>query len=364
MSIRLLVDAAEFWPAFEADARTATTRLYVQTLSFEGDTAGQGLADLFLALGPIVDRRLIIDHYTRYFINDRFLYAPGALADGDLWREAKASRRLVDMLERDGVRIHWTNPIGWRIYRTAARNHKKIFVVDDRVAYIGGINLSEHNFAWHDVMLRVDDPAIIACLTDDFLQTCEGRNQALDRTFDEGRLILLDGHHGDELLKDLFDMIANAREEVIIESPYVSAPFMDPMRTAAARGVRMVILVPEINNWGWYDAYAKLECFRRKIELRYYIGPMNHTKCMLIDKRVLVTGSSNFDYFTYYTHQELLWMTTHEPLVSEFRRRIFDPDMASSREAPLADDFSWQTHWTSIRVRSGYPSLKWFNRHL
>lgn len=362
MSTRLLVDAAEFWPAFLADARNATSRLFVQVMTFEADAVGRQLADLFLELGPRVERRLIVDHYTRYFINDRFLYAPGSLVDRKLWREARDTVALVKTLERNGVAVRWTNPIGWKLNRLAARNHKKISVIDDRAAYIGGINISEHNFAWHDVMLRIDDPALIHCLTEDFLLTFQGRNQALNRTFDEGSLILLDGVHGDELLQDVFQRIARARDEVLVESAYVSAPFYDPMRTAAGRGARVVSLVPEANNWGWYDAYARVECFRRGIQLHYYQGGMNHVKGLLVDGELLVTGSCNFDYFAYHGHQELLFVTTDAELVRGFKERVFRPDLARARRVPLADDFSWQTRWTSLRVRAGFPAVKWFNR--
>ena len=361
MSIQLLVDAAEFWPAFLADARTATSRLFIQVLTFEADDVGRQVGDLLLELGNTVDRRMIVDHYTRYFINDRFLYAPNALRDRVLWREARDTVALLETLQQNGVSVHWTNPIGIRLHRLAARNHKKIFIIDDRVAYIGGLNLSDHNFAWHDLMLRVDDPALVACLADDVLGTTQGRNQVLDRTFDEGRLLILDGTHGKELLKDVFDRIENAREEVFVESPYVSEPFFNPMGTAAARGRRVINLVPELNNWGWYDAYVRVECFRRGLELHYYRGQMNHLKAMLIDGEVLVTGSCNFDYFAYNGHQELVFVTSNAALVEDFKRRVYAPDLANARRATLDGQFTWQTHWTSIRVRTGYPVLKWFN---
>jgi cardiolipin synthase len=364
MSVRLLVDAAEFWPAFLEDARNAERRLLVQVLTFEADPAGRKLADLFLSLEPRVERRLIVDHYARYIVNDRFLYSPRALVDRGLWREARATYRLVDALGRQGVGIRWANPIGWRLYRLSARNHKKIFVVDDRVAYIGGINLSDHNFAWHDLMIRIDDPALVRFLAEDFLETFAGRNQALNRSFEEGRVILLDGLDGSEPLKEVFDLIASARNEVFVESPYVSAPFFDALQAAARRGVRVVILVPEVNNWGWYDAYARTECHRRGLELHYYQGPMNHLKAALIDSRVLITGSSNFDYFAYHTHQELLFVTTHEGLVRDFRQRVRDTDFARARRVPLNGGFSWRTRWTATRVRAGYPALVWFNRNV
>lgn len=59
----------------------------------------------------------------------------------------------------------------------AAKNHKKLIVIDDRLTYIGGINFSEHNFAWHDLMIRFDDRAIAKFFTTDFLDTWSGRER-------------------------------------------------------------------------------------------------------------------------------------------------------------------------------------------
>jgi len=159
-------------------------------------------------------------------------------------------------------------------------------------------------------MIRIDDPALVRCLAEDFLETFRGRNQTLDRSFDEGRLILLDGLNGNALLKEVLDQIASAREEVFVESAYVSGPFLDALETAARRGIRVVIVVPEVNNWKWHDAYTRIECCRRGLELHHYRGSMNHVKAVLIDSRVLMLGSCNFDYFAYYLHQDLLFITT------------------------------------------------------
>jgi len=60
----------------------------------------------------------------------------------------------------------------------------------------------------------------------------------------------------------------------------------------------------------------------------------------------------------------LLFITTDEGLVSSFRERVQARDLKRARRVLLADDFSWRTRWTSIRVRAGYPTQKWLNRHL
>ena len=75
----------------------------------------------------------------------------------DLWRERRETLRLARALSEDGVTVHWTNPVGFCFLEFVSRNHKKSVVIDDRIVYLGGINVCDHNFAWHDVMLRIED---------------------------------------------------------------------------------------------------------------------------------------------------------------------------------------------------------------
>ena len=58
------------------------------------------------------------------------------------------------------MQVKYGNPFGFSPRGWLTRNHKKLIVIDDRITYIGGINFSEHNAAWHDMMLRIDDVAV------------------------------------------------------------------------------------------------------------------------------------------------------------------------------------------------------------
>jgi len=362
VGVRLLVDAAEFWPVFAEDAKSATSRCYVQTLTFEADRAGRGLADLLLALPSTVDRRLILDDFSHYLHNDRLLYTPSALRDAGLWREARDSWALVRSLAHHGVSVRWTNKMHGRLYRLTNRNHKKILVIDDRVAYIGGVNFTDHNFGWHDLMLRIDDPDMVAWLADDILATFAGRNQGVSRRFRDGQLTLLDGKHGWPLQQQLFDQIASARQEVVVISSYASEPYFDPLEEAARRGARVMILTPAVTNWGWFDAYTRIECKRRGFELYRLPWRMSHMKALLIDSKRLVVGSSNFDYFGHLTHQELLFETTDDGLIRDFRKRIFEKDVAlASRHVP-AGRFPWQDRLVRFLLRTGFFLTPKFNR--
>ena len=84
MASRLLVDAAEFWPAFAADVRAARRRVLVQVLSFEGGPVGTAFVDLLSSVAPSVDRRIVSDAYPRHILQDKFVWGPSRLTDARL----------------------------------------------------------------------------------------------------------------------------------------------------------------------------------------------------------------------------------------------------------------------------------------
>jgi cardiolipin synthase len=155
--MRLLVDAPEFWSALREDLAAARHEVFAQMLTFEADSAGRALADALLACRA-PDRRLVVDSHSRHIVSDKLVCHPKHLLDRGLRREVRETRRTIAELRAAGVPVRYVNPLGPLLVRFPVRNHKKLAVVDGRAAYLGGINFSDHNFAWHDVMLRIDDP--------------------------------------------------------------------------------------------------------------------------------------------------------------------------------------------------------------
>ncbi|HSD28077.1 MAG TPA: phospholipase D-like domain-containing protein, partial [Vicinamibacteria bacterium] len=150
VKLELLQDAAEFWPRAGADVRDARDRVYVQALTFEGDAAGRDVA-ASLAASRAGDRRVLVDRFTKHVVSDHLVWLPGNLLDRRLREEVRATDRMQRDLERAGVSWRFVSPLGPLLLRAPFRNHKKLVLVDDRVAYVGGINFSDHNFAWRDL---------------------------------------------------------------------------------------------------------------------------------------------------------------------------------------------------------------------
>jgi cardiolipin synthase A/B len=349
MKAELLVDYNEFWSRLSEDIRSARQSVFVQTFAFEGDAIGKQLAAALLsARAP--DRRVLADSFTRVVLSDRFRYSPANWFDDELRREARETTKMMGELAAGGVQSRFTNPFGFSPRRLLSRNHKKLVVLDGGIAYIGGINFSDHNAAWHDMMIRIEDETAGRSLREDFLATWSGRNQVEQQHFDGIEFFTADGRANRAAFQHVLDLIDSARHTIFVESPYITFPFYERLRAAARRGVTVRIVTPGNNNWGFFANYARLESARSEIDLRLFRGGMSHLKAMLIDEEYLIAGSSNFDYLSYRIHQELLAIITIPEILADFKARVMVPDLANARSVECtASTLSKQ--WLSWKMK-------------
>lgn len=350
MRLELLIDSGPFWERLKSDIASARKRVYIQTLSFEADRAGLQLAEA-MAASPAVDKRIIIDTYTQYVISDKFLFSPKNLTDRELRQEARETKRIIIELPSRGVLTRFVNPAGFMMSKFARRNHKKIIVIDDTISYIGGINFSDHNFRWHDLMLRIEDSRVADYLSGDFAVSWEGRHFGGECRIGPLQLISLDGANNDAGFAVLFDLIKRAQKKIFVQSPYLSYPFTDHLRDAAKRGVQVTIISPQQNNKPMLQQCITWESRRSGFDLRLLPDRMTHLKAMLIDDSHLVLGSSNFDFFSYRFEQETMAITTDAALILDFITRIVEPDLARSIPAPL-DKNGWKGYLSDFRLRA------------
>ncbi len=349
MQTDLLIDFSEFWSRLSRDISSAQESVFIQTFAFEGDTIGQNLSAALVS-SPASDKRVLADSFTRIVLSDRFRYAPSNLFDDALRNEARETATMMSQLRSSGVGLKFTNPYGPSPRKLLSRNHKKLIVIDARVAYIGGINFSEHNAAWHDMMLRIEDATVAGFLRRDFLSTWHGKNDVAHEQFDGIEILIADGRSNRAAFQRVMELIDGARQSIFVESPYVTFPFYERLRAATARGVKVTILTPGQNNWRFFANYARLESARSDIDLKLFRDGMSHLKAMLIDDQCLIAGSSNFDYLSYRIHQELLALITIPAVVADFRERVMFPDLANA-EAVQCHASTISKRWLSWKMK-------------
>src|SRR5439155_11017959 len=347
--MQLLVNFSEFWSRLSEDIRLARQSIFIQTFAFEGDNVGKQLAEALLS-STAHDRRILADSFTRVVLSDRFRYSPVNIFDPSLRREASDTSAMMSRLKSAGVKIKFTNPYGASPRKLLSRNHKKLIVINDRVAYFGGINFSEHNAAWHDMMLRIDNQTAVRFLRADFVATWNGCNRVAREQCDGLELLTADGQSNRAAFQRVIDLIDRARRTIFVESPYITFPFYERLRAATRRGVSVTVLTPAQNNWRFFANYARLESARSEIDLRLFKDGMSHLKAMLIDDRYLVAGSSNFDYLSYRIHQELIGVITVPEVIADFQGRVMALDLAKSVKIDCRSSALGQ-HWLGVQMK-------------
>lgn len=329
MNIEVLVGAEEFWNSLEADIVRAKQQVYVQTMTFEGDSVGKKLSASLLQ-SEALDRRLLIDDYSNYVVNDTFIYQPSTLFNKSLLNEIKETTNTVKKIKASDVLVKFTNPINFWFLRYPLRNHKKLMIIDQNICYIGGINFSEHNFQWNDMMLRYESSKLVSALRKDFIRTWEGENSSLKKTIEDCDLFLCNGRRSSSIYEELYDLIATAKDSIYVHSPYVTFPLMEHLKKAANSGVTVTFLTPENNNKPLLKHYLLHETSHSNFNLRLLPGVNSHLKALLIDDACLVSGSSNFDFVSYYCEQEIIIATRNRKAIGTFKNRILNSDLARS----------------------------------
>jgi len=326
---RLLIDADEFKADVAATILVAKQRVWVQAMTFECDAAGTWLIDQ-MQQSSAKDKVLCIDAYSLMNVNDGWAFGLRYWLSPDYRKEVNATRAFLKEGTTDGIKRHITNPLGFGLHRFPARNHKKLLIVDD-VAYIGGLNFSDHNFAWHDMMVRIDQPELVNQLAIDFQCTLEGTNQSHRTEVGSDRLYFLDGSNSRAIYEQLFHEIEGAEASVQIVSPYVSDPLLDRLGRLSAE-VRVEVITPATNNKSIMKHYLLAKTRYKNWGIYQYAGGMSHTKAILIDDKKLIVGSSNFDFVSYHLEQEVVWVTEDRTLIDEFKRRTWAADLLLSEK--------------------------------
>ena len=274
------------------------------------------------------DRRLMVDSYSQWVINDRFMGLPFRWFRSRTLREEH--RRTLALIHSPppGVLARFINPLGFLGIRYPFRNHKKCVAIDHDIIYIGGINFSDHNFAWHDFMLRIQDVALCTEITEDFLSTWNHHNQSKKVSISHTDLYFLNGIQSRELVSDIISKICAAQHSITVLSAYLSPPFLKPLLEASRRGVTVTIVFPWENNKPMFNLMIQGACEGSAVLLKFCRG-MHHLKAMIIDDSKLIIGSCNFDFISYCFEQETVMVTSDLEVVSQFKTSILVPILAN-----------------------------------
>ncbi|MEG3613695.1 phospholipase D-like domain-containing protein [Isoptericola haloaureus] len=230
--------------------------------------------------------------------------------------------------------------------RHSGRDHRKILVVDDRVAFVGGYNIGDlYATQWRDTHLRIEGPAVweLRNAFVDFWNRWRGpRHPVLqDKGAEHWQPALRAARNAPSDLvfpiRGIYlDAIDRATSHIYITQAYFipDRDILQALLAAAARGVDVRVLVPERSNhaladWLARGRYTKL--LRGGVRIMLYQGAMVHAKTATIDGRWATVGTANIDRLSLTGNYEINLDIVDRGLAARLED-VFRMDESNSRE--------------------------------
>lgn len=303
--VELLRNGAEYFPALEREITRAQYEIYLQTYIFEADSQGHRIAELIKqAAQRGVITRVLVDGFGSQHLPKTFIAS----------------------LEAAGVEFMFFRPhiSPWTLQKSRLRRlHHKIVVIDQHLAFVGGINIIDDFNVPHRTPPRIDYAVTV---TGEMVLDIHRYVQRLWRhvawrhlkftnlslepltpppaaTSMNAAFVVRDNVlHRRDIEKAYLTAINAAKSEIIIANAYFipGRHFRRALIEAANRGVNVTLLLQ-----GRMEYFLMLathafysEFLQNGIKIYEYRKSFMHSKAAVIDEEWATVGSSNIDPFS------------------------------------------------------------------
>lgn len=331
--IEQITDGKEKYKRMFRDIDEAQTSIHIQYYGIHNDLVGHALvAHLTQKAKEGIQIKVLFDGM------------------GSLSTPNKMFRPLIEV----GGKVKRIRP-----YLTHYRNHRKIVVIDGKIAYMGGMNIGKQYMnlgkkkkPWRDTQMRVIGDGVFALqyyfLYDWFYankaETMELTDHQLADLFPSHQVshflpcqFVAGGVHTDkEMIKmSYLKMINCAQEKILLQSPYFipDESILDAFKVAAASGVEIEIMLPQIKPSFFLQPvgdYYIDKLLDYGVKVYKYKGYM-HAKTLSIDGVITCIGSVNMDIRSLEIDDEICGFMYDEAFTRE-HEAIFKKDKENAIE--------------------------------
>ena len=281
----------------------------------------------------------------------------------------RAPRRFFRKLKKAGGEIAEFFPpfMGVRLinFKVNYRNHRKIVVIDGKIAYTGGINIRDDHMGknkklspWRDTHIRVKGRAVwdlqnvffndFRCVKREKLDAKQlvrvgyFNEESLKEKGNVGVQVITSGPESEQRhIEDAYlKMISMAKKNIYIQTPYFIPDeiFLKTLIIAKRSGVDVKVMIPgKPDKKSVYYvtlSYVK-QLLDENIEVYFYNGFI-HSKTILVDDLVVSIGTCNMDNRSFALNFELTALLYNKEFVN-INKAIFENDILYSKKITLKD---------------------------
>jgi cardiolipin synthase A/B len=292
----------EAWDAMYKAISVAKKSVYWEVYVLVDDEAGNKFFDVLMEKAKLgVDVKLVIDY----------------------WGSFALSRKKILELRKAGVEVKLFQLKGhpFKSFRKwiGLRTHRKILLIDEKVGFVGGVNVQKSMKDWWDIHVRMEGKVVHSLL------------RAFAKSYilsggEKGKvkhLLKYKYRHKENLSEMIYDepskkisrarkkyteALLKARERVILFSPYYfpDKKFLYALWKARKRGVKVDLLIPyrsdvKIAKYVMFTWFSLLKKHGVNVHLA---DKMMHGKGVIMDDEWAMVGSSNIDQSGFYDTYE------------------------------------------------------------
>lgn len=335
----VLTNGEETFKALFEELETAKKHIHLEYYIFKDDAIGQELLKVLLQKAAAgIKVRILLDGW------GSFTYA-----------------RRFKQLRQSGIEVEWFYPIRFPFLSSHLnlRNHRKIVVVDGRVAFMGGLNVGDEYLSrtkrfgfWRDTFLKLEGDAVhFVQMT--FLNDWNSvtRQEIGDlsfypkpETFDNQLIqIAASGPDADleSALLIYFSALSSAEKKLYLSTPYFvpDESTLMVLKAAALSGLDVRILIQGIPDhkltyWASHSYFEEL--LEAGVKIYRYQKGILHAKVLILDGEIGGLGSTNFDMRSFSLNYEITAFV-YDPCFAERLEADFYHDISDSLEIVWED---------------------------
>ncbi|MCM0598677.1 cardiolipin synthase [Periweissella fabalis] len=354
--VEIFTDGKEKFASLFRDLQQAQHHINIEYFTIRNDKTGQKLVQ-------ILEERAAAGIRVRV-IYDQF---------GSHGRNKKLFKKLVEL--GGEVEPFLASRFQILTFRVNFRDHRKLVVIDGKIGYIGGFNVSNQYIEpskkfgyWRDTHLRIQGDGVLALQSRFFLDWNAthktSRVEFNDKYFPRATTIngstamqiVSSGPDSDlqQIKRGYMQMIATARESILIQTPYFipDSGMLEVIQNASLSGIDVHVMIPSVPDHPFvYQAtkYYANEILQCGASVSTYNGGFLHAKVLVVDGKMASVGSANFDIRSFRLNFEGNAFMYDKKVAQELQN-IFNEDL--KRCTPLTlQDFLNQSLWQSFKQR-------------
>lgn len=358
--VELLVDGPVTYATMFEDIENAKDHINMETYIIENDEVGKYFSEL-----------LIGKQLSGVQVNLIYDSVGSRNTPAEFFKPLKDSG--INVLEYNPI-----NPLNTRKdWQVNQRDHRKLLIVDGKVAFVGGINISsvyssgsfkkskpsKESQAWRDTNLRMEGPVVsefqklfMATWSQQKGDTLASRNYFAKTSNQGHEVVRAIGSSPDEpysqIYATLISAINSAETRVFITNAYFvpDQKLLSALKEAVQRGVDVRLLLPEKTDstmvfYASRSYYDELLSANVKIYERQ--EAILHAKTALIDGVWSTIGSTNLDWRSFTNNQEINAVVLGQGFGMQMQT-MFENDLASSKLITLE---SWRNRSIGARIK-------------